>query len=70
MRVNTALLRGKIVSQGLTQERVAGLIGIDRSTFSRKMHSEALDFTVEELHKLYEVLDLTDEEAVRIFLCE
>lgn len=70
MKVNTALLRGKIVSCGLTLEEVARMIGIARGTFSRKMHSGALDFTIIELHTLYEVLGLTNEEAVKIFLCE
>ena len=70
MRVNTDMLRGKIVENGLTQERVASMIGMDRSTFSRKMKSEALDFSVEEMHKLCGILTLTDEEAIQIFLAQ
>lgn len=68
MKVNTDLLRGKIVGKGLTQERVAEMIGIDRSTFSRKMRSNALDFSVEEMHKMCHVLGLSNDEAIQIFL--
>lgn len=70
MKVDTDTLRGKIVSCGLTQERVASLIGMDRSTFSRKMKSAALDFSVGEMHRLCEVLSLTGDEAIHIFLSQ
>ena len=70
LRVNTDMLRGKIVENGYTQEKVSVLIGMDRSTFSRKMSSSALDFSVEEMHKLCDVLNLNGEEAVQIFLSE
>ena len=46
------------------------LIGMYSSTFSRKMRSSALDFSVEEMHKLCDVLNLNGEEAVQIFLSE
>lgn len=72
LRVNTDMLRGKIVANGLTQEGVAAQIGMDRSTFSRsrKMKSSALDFSVEEMHKLCDVLMLSNEEAIQIFLAQ
>lgn len=70
MRVNTDMLRGKIVEHGFTQENVANLIGMDRSTFSRKMKSNALDFSVEEMHKMCEILTLTNEDAREIFLSQ
>ena len=70
LRVNTDMLRGKIVANGLTQEGVAAQIGMDRSTFSRKMKSSALDFSVEEMHKLCDVLMLSHEEAIQIFLAQ
>lgn len=68
MQVNVDKLRGKIMECGLTQEKVAAQLSMDRSTFSRKMKSEALDFSVGEMHCMAEVLKLSREEASQIFL--
>lgn len=68
MRVNVDCLRGKIVECGLTQEKVAAQLSMDRSTFSRKMKSEALDFSIGEMHQIATVLHLSKEEASKIFL--
>ena len=68
MKVDVNLLRGRIVSEGLTQEQVASKIGMDRSTFSRKMRSDALDFSVKEMHDMCKILSLSNEEAKNIFL--
>lgn len=68
MHVDTGKLRGKIVECGLTHERVAKSIGIDKSTFYRKMKDDGVEFSVGEMHSLCDVLDLTKEEAVAIFL--
>lgn len=42
MHVDTDRLKGKIVAHGFTQEQVASKMGVDRSTFSRKMQNKAL----------------------------
>ncbi|MBQ3089542.1 MAG: helix-turn-helix domain-containing protein [Oscillospiraceae bacterium] len=68
MRVNVDKLRGKIMEKGLTQEKVAGMVSMDRSTFSRKMKSEALEFSIGEMHRIADILSLTREEASQIFL--
>ncbi|MBQ3557826.1 MAG: helix-turn-helix domain-containing protein [Oscillospiraceae bacterium] len=68
MQVNVARLRGKIVERGMTQEKLARALDMDRSTFSRKMKSEALDFSVGEMHRIVEILNLNKEEAEEIFL--
>lgn len=68
MATNMALLRGKIVAKGLTQERVAEQMGIDSSTFSRKMQTQGLAFSIGEMHKIADILQLTSEEASAIFL--
>lgn len=70
MRVNTGMLRGKFAENELTQEQVATVIGMDRSTFSRKMKSNALAFSVEEMHKMCALLKLSNDEAKQIFLSE
>lgn len=61
-------LRGKIVERGITQEELAVKIGVDASTFSRKMKSLGLSFTVEQVHKIVAELGLTADEATQIFL--
>lgn len=68
MGVNTSLLKGKIVEKNTTQEYVADKIGIDRSTFYRKMKANGLTFTIGEVRKLVEAIPLSREEAIEIFL--
>ena len=63
-----AKLKGKIAEKSMTQEDVASKIGINSSTFSRKMKSDGLSFTVGQIHRLVELLDMTPQEAVQIFL--
>lgn len=64
--INTAKLKGLIVERGTTQQAVADAIGIDRSTFYRKMKKGG-DFTIGEAKKIKEELPLTDSEAIEIF---
>lgn len=68
MRVDIAMLRSKIAERGMTQEKLAHAMSIDKSTLSRKMKSEALDFSVGEMHRIVEILGLTKAEAGEIFL--
>lgn len=64
--VDVNKLKGKIVEKGKNQQEVAELIGIDRSTFYRKM-KEGGSFTVGEASKMAETIPLSDEEAISIF---
>lgn len=68
MHVDTDRLKGRIVALGLTQEQVAAQMKVDRSTFSRKMQNRALSFSVGEMHTLCRILNLSAEEATKIFL--
>ena len=70
MQVDIAQLRGKIAARGMTQEMLARAIHIDKSTFSRKMKSNALDFSVGEMHQIVDVLGLSKAEAEEIFLSQ
>lgn len=67
MRVNVAKLRGKIVERGLTQEKLALELSMDKSTLSRKMRTDALDFSVGEMHRIVEILDISKKEVSEIF---
>ena len=65
--MNTQMLKGKIVESGMTQEAVADAIGMNRSTFYRKMKRKGNTFTVEEMNKIVQVIPLSREEASNIF---
>lgn len=68
MRVDVDMLRGKIAERGMTQEKLAHMLSMDKSTFSRKMKSSALTFSVGEMHNIASVLKLSKDEASQIFL--
>ncbi len=70
MQTNMNLLRGKIRENGLAQSDVAVKIGMDPSTFSRKVSSKGLKFTVGEMHSIANVLHLSNDECRDIFLPE
>lgn len=61
-------LRGVIRERDLTQQEVSEKLGIDPSTFYRKLASGGLAFTIGEMHRLADILQLTPEESAQIFL--
>lgn len=70
MKVNKAKLKGKMVENEITQEKMCELLGISPATFWRKARSGYLTFTVGEMHKMADVLHLTGAEASDIFLSD
>ena len=52
----------------MTQEEVAEKLGVDSSTFSRKMKADGLSFTVEQMHKLAEILNMTPQDFFAVKL--
>lgn len=68
MRVDTNKLRAAITSAGYTQERLSEALSIDKSTFSRKMQSAGLSFSIGEMHRMVDILGLSNTEASEIFL--
>ncbi len=68
MSTNMNALRGKMEEKRITNEELARRIGVDVSTLYRKMKSEGVSFTVGQMHKIVEVLNLTSAEATSIFL--
>lgn len=68
MRTNMDLLRGKMAEKHVGSEELATKIGVDASTFYRKMKNDGVKFTVGQMHKIVEVLSLTRDEASSIFL--
>lgn len=56
--LNTARLRGLIAERGLTQSKVAGLLGLTPRGFYNKMHAGR--FTCGELEALVKLLHIRD----------
>lgn len=70
VRVDISRLKGKIAEKGLTQESVAKELGVDNSTFIRKMKASGLTFSIGQMHKLVDILSITPEDAQQIFLSD
>jgi len=68
--LNTAKLKGKMRELNITQEELAKLIGVALSTLNRKLQDDKSGdtFTIGEVIKIVEVLKLSKEEAIIIFL--
>ena len=64
--VNTRLLRGKIEEKGTNVAEVAAQMGIDKATLYRRI-ANSESFTIGEVGRITEILDLSSEEAISIF---
>lgn len=65
--MNVAKLKGKIVERGINVEGLATKIGVDRSSLYRKLNN-AEKITIGEASKMKVALEMTDAEALDIFL--
>lgn len=66
-KMNVNKLKGKIVERGLTVGKLAEEIGIERSTFYRKLKKNGATLTIKEVNLIVMVLGLTEKEAMEIF---
>lgn len=60
-------LKAKMVEQGVNVETLAKNIGLDRSSLYRKLNN-AEKITVGDALKMKSFLDISDNEAIEIFL--
>lgn len=67
--VDVSRLKGKIVERNTTQEELANKIGIDKSTFYRKMKRNG-NFSIKEVNMIVSTLNLSKDEALFIFFSE
>ena len=65
--MNINKLKGKIVEKNMNVERLAEMIGIDKTTLYRKLNN-AEKITIGEAAKIKVALRLNDSEAYDIFL--
>lgn len=68
MSTNMDILRGKMAEKKISVEDMAKAMGINASTFYRKMKADGSAFTVGQIHQVVNVLGLSHEEATSIFL--
>lgn len=61
------LLKAKLKYNDLTYQTAGEIIGVGRDTFSRKMQGDGACFTVEEVRKLRDAMQLSKEDLWNIF---
>lgn len=64
--MNVNKLKAKIVERELNIEKLAALIGVDRSSLYRKLNN-AEKITIGEANKMKTALEISNAEAVDIF---
>lgn len=68
MTANINKLKGKIVERGMTQNALSNALRMSQSTLHRKIKEGGLGFSIGEIHRIAEILCLTQEETDEIFL--
>lgn len=66
--LNVNKLKGKIVEKGYTIEKLSQTLGINPSTFYRKLKKNS--FEIEEADTIVKELCLSSEEATEIFFAQ
>lgn len=70
MKVNISLLCEEIANKNMNIADFSHEIGMDASTFYRKKETGGLAFTVGQMHKTGEVLELSTNKLIAIFLSD
>lgn len=65
--VNISKLRDALAARSITYEEAAKAIGIDRATFYRRIERAGSKFTVEEVVKLSQLLNMDGQTMQEIF---
>ena len=68
--VNIERLKSALQSNNVTIERASDAIGIDPATFYRRLNRKGEKFTVSEVGKLAELLDLDSKSLQSIFFAK
>lgn len=67
MKIDVNRLKGKTVEQGYTGAKMAKALGIDQSTYYRKLGTGGGSFTIAQAQKIAHILNLTACECTSIF---
>ena len=67
---NKSKMKKAIKKEGISVRELAKLIGIDTSTFYRKMNGKGIGFTIAEAKKIAERLHLGYDDVNEIFFAE
>jgi urease gamma subunit len=70
MKTDLEKLKDKIAETGRTQEQIAELMKMDRNIFAKKMKFDGLPFTISEVYKLIDIIQLSNSEVIQIFLSD
>lgn len=65
--MNVFKLKAKIVERGMGVEELAGILDMSTQTLYRKLRTP-LSMTLMDAIRLKDILEITDEEAIEIFL--
>lgn len=57
----------ELIEERSSKGRVAKEIGIDRSTFYRKLKGEGKGFSIDEAQRIAKAIPLSNQEAIEIF---
>jgi DNA-binding XRE family transcriptional regulator len=68
MVANKNKLMGKIVENGYTQQAFAEAMGMTRQTLALKLNTSKYEFTISESVRAKDLLHLTTEEYLEIFI--
>lgn len=68
MSIDVKLLKEKIEKRGLSQSEFSKMIGLDVSTFYRKLKTNGDSFSIGETQRIIKCLHIGKKEAINIFL--
>lgn len=68
--VNVDQLKAALQAKNITIERAAGELGVDPTTFYRRLNKQGKKFTVEEVAKLSELLRMDSKTMQNIFFAK
>lgn len=66
--MNIPKLKGKMVEKGFNNASFAEKIGLTTATFYRRLENNGKNFTIGEIERMVQTLELAQNEAIEIFL--
>lgn len=68
MHINIQKLKGKMAEENISANELSNAIGVNKTTFYRKLREGGGKFTVEQIQGIATKLSMTPNEAMNIFL--